>query len=133
MTEIEFLQFLQQAGITGSVAKVLQEEYVSYNRSNNKKTSETLVDLFEEETIDEGNTSSETILGLFDEEVSKEVPSNSESSLQRYEDQGQLGEGGMGEVRRVRDPELLRSIAMKIAHPKLSTSRGTLATKRVFE
>ena len=66
-------------------------------------------------------------MGLFDEEVSKEVPSKSESSLQRYEDQGQLGEGGMGEVRRVRDPELLRSIAMKIAHPKLSISRGALA------
>ena len=48
MTEIEFLHFLQQAGITGSVAKVLQEEYVSYNRSNNKKTSETLVGLFEQ-------------------------------------------------------------------------------------
>ena len=118
MTEIEFFKFLQQAGITGSVTRSYKKNMFP-TIDQIIKNSETLVDLFEEETIDEGNTSSETILGLFDEEVSKEVPSNLESSLQRYEDQGQLGEGGMGEVRRVRDPELLRSIAMKIAHPKI--------------
>ncbi|MFT5459342.1 MAG: hypothetical protein ACI9K2_005852, partial [Myxococcota bacterium] len=32
----------------------------------------------------------------------------------RYEDLGLLGKGGMGEVRRVRDPVLGRNVAMKI-------------------
>ena len=32
----------------------------------------------------------------------------------RYQDLGCLGSGGMGEVRRVRDRELQRSVAMKV-------------------
>lgn len=37
----------------------------------------------------------------------------------RYEDLGVLGVGGMGEVRRVRDKELNRTLAQKIIHPKM--------------
>jgi hypothetical protein len=35
----------------------------------------------------------------------------------RYVDLGPIGVGGMGEVRRVRDLELNRVLALKIAHP----------------
>jgi tetratricopeptide (TPR) repeat protein/serine/threonine protein kinase len=41
------------------------------------------------------------------------------SHLGRYEDLGLLGVGGMGEVRQVRDPDLRRTLAMKIIHPRL--------------
>ncbi len=37
----------------------------------------------------------------------------------RYIDLGPLGAGGMGEVRRVRDRELNRTLAMKIVHPNV--------------
>ncbi len=37
----------------------------------------------------------------------------------RYEDLGPIGSGGMGEVRRVRDVELNRTLAMKIVHQPL--------------
>ena len=45
----------------------------------------------------------------------------------RYEDLGQLGRGGMGEVRRVRDRELGRAVAMKILHPELCRRPDVLA------
>lgn len=38
----------------------------------------------------------------------------------RYEDRGLLGVGGMGEVRRVWDLDLMRTVAMKILKPELS-------------
>ena len=37
----------------------------------------------------------------------------------RYVDLGILGEGGMGEVRKVRDEILNRNLAMKIVHPSM--------------
>jgi eukaryotic-like serine/threonine-protein kinase len=37
----------------------------------------------------------------------------------RYEDLGLLGKGGMGEIRKIRDMDLNRSLAMKIIHPKM--------------
>ena len=45
----------------------------------------------------------------------------------KYEDLGVLGEGGMGEVRRVRDVELNRTLAMKIIHPHLMSHSGALS------
>ncbi|MCA9490138.1 MAG: protein kinase, partial [Myxococcales bacterium] len=46
-----------------------------------------------------------------------DVPSLSPWS--RYEDLGRLGEGGMGEVRRVRDRVLDRVLALKLVHARL--------------
>jgi formylglycine-generating enzyme required for sulfatase activity len=48
-----------------------------------------------------------------------EEGARSELALGRYGDQGALGEGGMGEVRRVLDPILERSLALKAIHPRL--------------
>ena len=45
----------------------------------------------------------------------------------RYTDLGLIGIGGMGEVRRVRDQELGRVLAMKFIHPQLAQHRGVLA------
>ncbi|MEL6343509.1 MAG: bifunctional serine/threonine-protein kinase/formylglycine-generating enzyme family protein, partial [Myxococcota bacterium] len=46
---------------------------------------------------------------------------------ERYEDCGLLGVGGMGEVRRVRDTVLRRTMAMKLLHNRLRPSRRSLA------
>ena len=45
----------------------------------------------------------------------------------RYRDLGELGRGGMAVVRRVREPELNRRLAMKIIDPNLLSQRGALA------
>ncbi len=45
----------------------------------------------------------------------------------RYEDLGLLGKGGMGEVRRVRDRDLGRVLAMKIASPRVMGRPSSLA------
>ncbi len=43
-----------------------------------------------------------------------------EQRFQRYEDLGLIGKGGMGEVRRVRDPDLNRVMAVKILHAEVA-------------
>ncbi|NOY27926.1 MAG: serine/threonine protein kinase, partial [Oligoflexia bacterium] len=55
---------------------------------------------------------------VFDQEDPPQPPPDVQGLTpdQRYEDQGLLGRGGMGEVRRVYDRQLRRSIAMKILH-----------------
>ncbi len=45
----------------------------------------------------------------------------------RYVDLGLIGEGGMGEVRRVLDRELNRTMAMKILRPELGTGEANVA------
>ena len=49
------------------------------------------------------------------------------SGHDRYEDEGPLGTGGMGEIRRVRDPALNRSVALKIIRPERLAQPGMLA------
>ena len=44
----------------------------------------------------------------------------------RYQDLGQLGQGGMGEVRQVHDNELNRSVAMKVIHANLMTNTNAM-------
>ena len=53
------------------------------------------------------------------------------ADLGRYVDLGVLGEGGMGEVRKVRDEILNRNLAMKIVHPSMLLNSKALA--RFFE
>jgi serine/threonine-protein kinase len=45
----------------------------------------------------------------------------------RYEDLGLIGEGAMGEVRRVRDRQLNRVLAMKVVHAPLLSRPTSLA------
>jgi eukaryotic-like serine/threonine-protein kinase len=49
----------------------------------------------------------------------------------RLKDRGQLGQGGMGEVRRVYDPDLQRTMAMKIVRSELMSDPQAIA--RFFE
>ncbi|MFK7929205.1 MAG: SUMF1/EgtB/PvdO family nonheme iron enzyme [Myxococcota bacterium] len=51
---------------------------------------------------------------------------------ERYEDQGLIGLGGMGEVRRVRDRRLNRTVAMKILRPEFQ-NRPTAAARFLEE
>lgn len=48
-------------------------------------------------------------------------------ALGKYVDLGLIGAGGMGEVRRVFDPELSRVVAMKIIRPELLRHKNVLA------
>lgn len=48
---------------------------------------------------------------------SSRAPKPEEDDLREFEDQGELGRGGMGSVRRIWDPRLLRHTAMKSVDP----------------
>ena len=60
--------------------------------------------------------------------LSRAPPSSDAIGLSRYEDLGLLGMGGMGEVRRVRDRLLGRTLAMKIIHA-LALNRTSLVAR----
>ena len=49
------------------------------------------------------------------------------NSIGRYDDLGELGVGGMGEVRKIRDRTLNRTLAMKIIHQKMLTKHNVTA------
>jgi eukaryotic-like serine/threonine-protein kinase len=49
------------------------------------------------------------------------------SKVGEYDDLGQLGKGGMGEVRLIRDRKLNRRLAMKIIHPELLQRSSVIA------
>ncbi|MCB9795255.1 MAG: serine/threonine protein kinase [Alphaproteobacteria bacterium] len=55
------------------------------------------------------------------------LPSVTDGELGRYRLQGELGRGGMGEVLRVLDPALNRSVAMKIIKADLITRADVVA------
>ena len=70
----------------------------------------------EEESAEEllGDTSSNT------EQLGKPVLATTKTpSIGRYDDLGLLGIGGMGEVRKIRDRTLNRTLAIKILHPQM--------------
>jgi len=55
------------------------------------------------------------------------APLRPQADYGRYEDLGPLGQGGMGEVRRVRDPDLNRVMAMKLCRAELMTRSSIVA------
>ncbi|MCB9758439.1 MAG: SUMF1/EgtB/PvdO family nonheme iron enzyme [Alphaproteobacteria bacterium] len=55
-----------------------------------------------------------------------EAPTEPAAAAERYRDLGPLGEGGMGEVRRVWDNVLERAMAMKLIRPELLGNPRTL-------
>jgi eukaryotic-like serine/threonine-protein kinase len=55
------------------------------------------------------------------------APDSTTDLPSRYKDLGQLGVGAMGEVRRVLDRQLGRTIAVKIAHPEIMKRPRSLA------
>jgi eukaryotic-like serine/threonine-protein kinase len=61
------------------------------------------------------------------ETSSAAAPSHDKQNIGRYEDLGLIGFGGMGEVRRVRDYELNRTLAIKIAHEKILNHSAALS------
>ena len=73
-------------------------------------------------------------LGESDESQMREIPLRARTKnedepqrLGRYIDLGVLGIGGMGEVRKVLDENLKRTLAMKIIHPRLMASRRSIS------
>ena len=60
-------------------------------------------------------------------ESSEGQPSPEREAWGRYEDLGLLGVGGMGEVRRVHERDLNRTLAMKIIKPELLSQSKSLA------
>ena len=57
----------------------------------------------------------------------KALPEPDPGAKDRYEDLGVIGQGGMGEVRRVRDKDLGRICAMKIIHAKFLVNEEFVA------
>ncbi|MCB9758215.1 MAG: SUMF1/EgtB/PvdO family nonheme iron enzyme, partial [Alphaproteobacteria bacterium] len=59
-----------------------------------------------------------------EEPPTAEEPAPESPRLGRFELHGLLGEGGMGRVYRVRDPELDRTLALKVLKPELTLETG---------
>ena len=78
-------------------------------------------------TIEEPGFDNTTIpLGDQGEPEPPPVAPGSELVHHRYQDLGPLGLGGMGEVRRVRDRHLQRTVAMKIIRPAMLPKPGAM-------
>ena len=80
-----------------------------------------------EESLDEDWLTGELFSELQEsaelEEIEEEEPI---PRLGRYEDLGLLGAGGMGEVHKIKEPNLHRTLAMKILHEKLLRNRSVV-------
>ncbi len=68
-----------------------------------------------------------TLRSLGDELLAEVGGTTALSDGSRYADRGLLGRGGMGEVRRVSDADLGRTMAMKIASPMVMSRPASLA------
>ena len=65
------------------------------------------------------------------EPLSFDEVTDTDAEIGRYDDLGELGVGGMGEVRKIRDRILNRTLAMKIIHPNLLSKQNV--TSRFIE
>ena len=79
--------------------------------------------------VPQEHSSNESTLSM--EDLQNNPILESASHIGRYIDLGVLGEGGMGEVRKVRDEILNRNLAMKIVHPSMLLNSKALT--RFFE
>ena len=94
----------KQARPMDTIDKTIFEDPVNLQNSNTKAPLD--------ETLHTSEQSTET---LFFDDVGEEFA----ASLEGYDDLGELGVGGMGEVRKIRDRTLNRTLAMKIIHPQM--------------
>ncbi len=77
--------------------------------------------------VDDPLTLEPADLDLPGDETNQQVARVPTVGTQRYDDLGLIGTGGMGEVRRVRDRELNRTLAMKVIKAPLMRKPGALA------
>ena len=110
--------------------QLLTSEIISLLSTESKTMMDTMMDtidktIFERPVkLQSGNTwspfgeslqsSEQKTETLFFDEIT-----DTEAEIGRYDDLGELGIGGMGEVRKIRDRTLNRTLAMKIIHPNL--------------
>ena len=96
-------------------------------------SSTMIFDLGGEDESQEGGTIEFDLGDTFDltsggeEKSAIEESKDSAEKIGRYLDLGVLGIGGMGEVRKVKDEVLNRSLAMKIVHPNILKNKNALA------
>jgi hypothetical protein len=95
-----------------------------YESPVNLQSSDTWVPMEEESTITP--VSSETLFFETEETESVSVP-KIQPMIGGYDDLGELGVGGMGEVRKIRDRTLNRTLAMKIIHQNMLTKHKVTA------
>ncbi|MEC7985167.1 MAG: tetratricopeptide repeat protein [Myxococcota bacterium] len=110
-------------GNTDTSHDISKETYDFFASAN---TIDVITDRFaDEESVDESNP----LPDQTQKRSGEESPSNRQSTtmLGKYIDLGRLGIGGMGEVRKVRDESLKRTMAMKIIHRKLLMNRQAIS------
>ena len=107
----------------GHISVACQDELRTIFTGVSIVTDPTIVSIDERKTVEisDMQTISEHDDGQpvsFEQQENAAFSPEAGAALGRYEDLGVLGAGGMGEVRKVRDPILKRELAMKILHPQ---------------
>ena len=110
--------FIRTTGLSDAHAREL-ERLLSHRSPASKLPSSPL---------DDGSLAVASNLTLQLDSDYEDVPTvTSVAGVDRYEDLGPLGEGAMGEVRRVRDRDLNRTMAMKVIRVDLMQHPAVLA------
>ena len=108
---------------------------INFNPNVDKQAETTFDELMRAPNKDDGMNPSPNTTSNDVQTISMEQPITRNSSntnrIGRYLDLGLLGEGGMGEVRKVYDDVLNRNLALKIVHPSMLTNSKALT--RFFE
>ncbi len=120
MPEEEAIALLREAGGTPEQIRRMRE---ILSRRWPQSSLLTAVTEPDERGVSEERTS--TLIPV-DPGPSEPASGGPDCGLGRYEDLGQIGRGGMAEVRRVRDRFLNRTMAMKIIRPGLLSSAETV-------
>jgi serine/threonine protein kinase/predicted ATPase len=124
---------LNQFATTVNEPKGFPQESQSFWNSQNDVTSDiehkqiqTKVPIMPARLKNDSLDEALNIKTLSPEDSAAQLPEQTTSSLGRYIDLGLLGQGGMGEVRKVRDKILNRNLAMKIINPRFISSNNAI-------